>query len=145
MEDELDMAPGKLTLREYTAGFIVLIFAFSSVGAFSGSIFDNYNSNLQGEEEEVKKLNQKIRDQAPDTGTGADKADSISTEDSGSFFLGSVLTVVETVTSGISTLPELGEIFLENLNIDGSVAILFSIPVAAVIWEVVSLYRGIRT
>jgi len=135
----------KLTLREYTAGFLVLIFTFSSVVAFSGSIFDSYDSDLKGETDEVEQLNQEIKKQAPNTGTGADKADSISTEDSGSFFLGSVLTVVETVTSGLATLPSLGQTFVENLNIDDSVIILFSIPVAAVVWEVVSLYRGIRT
>jgi len=135
----------KLTLREYTAGFILIGFVFGSSMAFSGSIFQNYDTALKGEQEQVSQLNSEIEKASPNVGTGADKANSISTEDSGSFFLGSVLTVIETVTSGITQVRAMGDIFVQKLNIWHGVAALFSIPVAAVVWEIVSLYRGLRT
>lgn len=135
----------KLTLREYTAGFLLISMVFGAAMAFSGSIFTIYDTDLQGEQGDVKKLNQEIKDSAPDTGTGNDKVNSISTEDSGSFFLSSVLTVVETVTNGLGSVRAMGSTFVENLNFWHGIAALFSIPVIAVVWEVVSLYRGIRT
>lgn len=141
------MVQRKLTLREYTAGFILLIFTFSAVVTFSGDIFTQYDSNLKGESETVQKLQQNIENSSarPSTGTGSDAANSITTEEGTNFFLSSVLTVIETVTDGVSSIPPMMETFVQNLNITTDVIVLASIPVAAVIWEVVSLYRGIRT
>lgn len=135
----------KLTLREYTTGFILLTFVFGAVYQFSGAMFQQYDTGLQGDREEIKELNKDIESASPDVGTGSEKANNINTEESGSFFLGSVLTVVETVTSGLGSLPQLGQTFIQNLGFSEIIVVLFSIPVAAVIWEVVSLYRGIRT
>jgi len=139
------MSLSNLTLRDFSAAFILLGFVFGSAMTFSGSIFETYDTNLNGEQDDVEQLNKQIKKASPDVGTGADKANSISTEDSGSFFLGSVLTVVETVTSGLPQVRAIGDIFVQKLNIWHGIAALFSIPVAAIVWEVVSLYRGIRT
>lgn len=136
---------GKMTLREYSTAFILLGFTFSAIIAFSGSVFTEYGSNLQGEENDIQELNQNIKSAAPDTGTGGEKANSISTEDSGSFFLGSVLTVIETVTSGVGSLPNLMSVFVGDLGVSPVIVTLASIPVGWVVWEVVSLYRGLRT
>jgi len=136
---------GKMTLRDYSTSFILLSFTFAAIVAFSGSVFTEYGSNLQGEENSIEDLNQNIKDAAPDTGTGAEKTNSISTDDSGSFFLGPVLTVIETVTNGVGTLPGLMQVFVGELNVSPVVVTLASVPVAWVIWEVVSLYRGLRT
>jgi len=136
---------GEMTFREYSTGFILLSFTFAAIVSFSGSVFTEYGSNLQGEQNDIQDLNDNIKSAAPDTGTGAEKANSISTEDSGSFFLGSVLTVVETVTNGLGSLPQLMSVFVGELGISEVVITLASIPVAWGIWEVVSLYRGIRT
>lgn len=139
------MVSTSLTLREYTAGFVLIGMVFGASMTFAGSVFQVYDSDLQGNQDKVEELNNEIESAAPDTGTGSDKVNSISTEGSGSFFLSSVLTVVETVTDGLGSVRAMGSTFIQNLNIWSGAAALFSIPVIAVIWEVVSLYRGIRT
>jgi len=134
-----------MTFRDYSTGFILLSFTFAAIVSFSGSIFSNYDSNLQGQEEDVSSLNEKIKEAAPDTAQGENKANSINTESTGTFFLSSVLSVVETVTSGLGSLPNLLSVFVDELGVSEHIIMLASIPVAWGIWEVVSLYRGIRT
>ena len=135
----------KLTLREYTAGFILLSFTLTAVLSFSGGFFDAYNTELTGENQDtVNELNKNIENANPDPATNDEQVNNINTE-TDTFFLSSVLTVIQSVTQGIGSIPTLANSLISGLNLDPSLTMLLSIPVAAVIWEVVSLYRGLRT
>lgn len=143
MEDEPIMS--KLTMREYSAGFILLSFTVAATLSFSGTLFDTYSSQLTGDNKDtVNKLNRQINQSSPDIANKEEKVNQISTE-SDTFFLGSVLTVIQTVTDGITSLPSIAQILISGLNLNKDIILLASIPVVAIIWEVVSLYRGLRT
>lgn len=136
----------KLTLREYSSAFIIMIVVATGASGFvlgPQGVLPQYGdeSQLDGELEEFKT---EVERASPDVGEGQDRVQDIDI-DSDSFFLSSIRNVWQTVTGSLGSLNSLASLVVDTLGLPWWTAQLVWIPIIGVVYEIVSLYRGIRT
>jgi len=130
-----------LTLRHYTSYFVIAGAMLSLIIGFQGAIFNEFG--LQ-ESSQLEKIQEQVDSQQPSVAEGQNRTGSINIE-SGNFFLSSVYNIVRTVVDSLGAAPVIGEIIVADFGWPHAIGSLFVIPTIYIIWEIVSIYRGIRT
>lgn len=136
----------KLTLREYSSAFIIMIVV--AAGASGFVLGPNGLLPVYGEDEnqgkELEQFQTEVQKASPRVEEGESRVQDIDI-DSDTFFLSSIRNVWQTVTGSLGALNSLSSFVIDVLGLPGWVAQLVWIPVIGIIYEIVSLYRGIRT
>lgn len=136
----------KLTLREYSSAFIIMIVV--AAGASGFVLGPNGLLPVYGEDEnqgkELTEFQNEVEKASPRVEEGEDRVQDIDIN-SDTFFLSSVRNVWQTVTGSLGALNSLSNFVISTLGLPGWLAQLVWIPVIGIIYEIVSLYRGIRT
>lgn len=136
----------KLTLREYSSAFIIMIVV--AAGASGFVLGPNGLLPVYGEDEnqgkELQEFQNEVQKASPRVEEGQSRVQDIDIN-TDTFFLSSVRNVWQTVTGSLGALNSLSSFVISTLGLPSWVGQLVWIPVVGIIYEIVSLYRGIRT
>lgn len=133
------------TLREYTALFVLvslvstgfITFAFGSTG-----VIGNYDSNVDNSK--VEKINDELGENAPQVRDQVNKSSGITLGTKTGFFP-AALGVVQTTLSTVTSIPKILTLFAQELGLPEWIVGLAALPIIGVIYEIVTIIKGIRT
>jgi hypothetical protein len=131
---------GKLTMREYTSAFLIVPIVLGLVLNFSGGVFSGTDAQI--DDKEIDDIKQDFEDTQPDV--NRDEVDSIGIQ-TDFFFLSEIWNVITGVVSSAGQLTGLFSSVLGQFPVPSEIIMLSTVVVAGVVWEVVSLARGMRT
>jgi len=131
---------GKLTMREYTSAFLIVPIVLGLVLNFSGGVFSGTDADI--DDEQVEDIKQDFEATQPDV--NRDEVDSIGIQ-TDFFFLSEIWNVITGVVSSAGQLTGLFSSVLGEFPVPSEIIMLSTVVVAGVVWEVVSLARGMRT
>jgi uncharacterized membrane protein YdfJ with MMPL/SSD domain len=132
-----------LTLREYTIGFLLFTMVLGISISTQSSFLNAYDTDLnESGQDTLKELKQSAEDNKLEVTKVKEDAGNVQTQLG---VIGIGARIAKSVLSGIGNLPEMAEILITDLNFSPFIVTLFAIPVAAVIWEVISYIRQYRT
>lgn len=131
-----------LTLREY-ASTIALIPVVIGLGlTFSGGVFSAYDVNTDSEE--IQNIREDFQGEKNRIGEQRSNLDSVNTR-TDVFFLSSVWNLISETVKSVGRIRSIVTSAVTMLGLPPIVANLAIIPVIAVLFEVISLARGMRT
>lgn len=131
---------GKLTMREYTSAFLIVPIVLGLVLNFSGGVFSGADAEI--DDKEIDDIKQDFEATQPDV--NRDEVDSIGIQ-TDFFFLSEIWNVITGVVSSAGQLTGLFSSVLGQFPVPSEIIMLSTVVVAGVVWEVVSLARGMRT
>lgn len=131
---------GKLTMREYTSAFLIVPIVLGLVLNFSGGVFSGTDAQIDNKE--IEDIKQDFEATQPDV--NRDEVDSIGIQ-TDFFFLSEIWNVITGVVSSAGQLTGLFSSVLGQFPVPSELIMLSTVVVAGVVWEVVSLARGMRT
>lgn len=131
---------GKLTMREYTSAFLIVPIVLGLVLNFSGGVFSGTDAQI--DDKEIEDIKQDFEATQPDV--NRDEVDSIGIQ-TDFFFLSEIWNVITGVVSSAGQLTGLFSSVLGQFPVPSEIIMLSTVVVAGVVWEVVSLARGMRT
>lgn len=133
---------GKLSLREYSAAFLLVPMVLGLIITFSGGVFNTFDAEL--EDEGVEDIRSSFESSQPDAEQRRSELEDVDTR-TDVFFLRPVWNVIGGVATSASNIYSLATMSIGMLNLPGEVLALASIVVVGVIFEIVSLARGYQT
>lgn len=131
---------GEIRMREYTAAFILAPLVLGLVLTFSGGVFSAFDTDV--DDKAIQDIEQDFEATQPDVDREEVESIGIQTD---FFFLSEVWNVITSVVSSAGQLTGLFSSVLNSFNMPAELLALSSVVVAGVVWEVVSLARGMRT
>ena len=127
-------------MREYTSAFLIVPIVLGLVLNFSGGVFSGTDADI--DDEQVEDIKQDFEATQPDV--NRDEVDSIGIQ-TDFFFLSEIWNVITGVVSSAGQLTGLFSSVLGEFPVPSEIIMLSTVVVAGVVWEVVSLARGMRT
>lgn len=137
-----------VTLRQYVIGFILFGGLLTGILSFSGAVFDAYDEDVDQSalNDVATNVNDRMNRTVSEGRRRSLRIGGGSAIGGVSFFLNSVWQTILTVLETLTMIPTIvGEIAFELNLPDWIVFVAVGIPSAIVIFEVISLYRGLRT
>lgn len=132
-----------LTLRGYTIAFILISFSLGVTTTVQSTFLNTYNTSLNDSSQQtLKELKTNVESNSVSVSGVKDDAGNVQTT-LGVIGVGS--QVAKTILSGIGQVPTIASVLVQNLGLSKHILALLSIPVAAVIWEIISYIRQFRT
>jgi pyruvate/2-oxoglutarate dehydrogenase complex dihydrolipoamide dehydrogenase (E3) component len=132
-----------LTLREYGVALVLLTFGLSVAVSTQANFLAAYDTELnETGQNTLKELKKNAEKNGLDVTKVKKDAGNINTQLG---VIGIGARVAKTVLSGIGQVPTMANILINDLNFTPHIAAIFSIPVLAVIFEVISYARQYRT
>jgi len=129
-----------LTFRDYSAGFILIVFSISMMLNFSGSVFNTYDTNTTSESLTEIKSNAKAVQ--PDPGTYSNKTQEVDLEEN-SFLSPSGFGIIQDLFGSVSQLGSCASSVIAELGLPVEViGLIVGIPTIALIFQAVSLVFG---
>lgn len=132
----------KLTLREYTTAFILAPLVLGLVLTFSGGVFNVFDTDV--DDEGIKGVQQDFEETQPDVGDAQDEVTDVSIR-TDFFFLSEIWNVITGVVTSVGQLTGLFSQVINEFDMPAELLALASVVIAGIIFEVVSLARGMRT
>jgi len=132
----------KLTLREYTAAFIMAPLVLGLVLTFSGGVFNTFDANpgdsgIEGVQEDFEDAQPDVAEQQDEVGDVSIRTDF--------FFLSEIWNVITSVVSSVGQITGLFSSVINEFNMPAELMALSAVVVAGIVFEVVSVARGMRT
>lgn len=131
-----------LSLREYSAGFILVPVVMALALTFSGGLFNTFDANV--DDEGVDQIRENFEDASPDSAQRRSELEDVNTR-SDFFYIKSVWNVIGGVAASAANVFNLMWLSVTTLNLPGELVALGSLVVIGVVFEIVSLARGFRT
>lgn len=131
-----------LSLREYSATFVLIPLVLGLGLTFSGGVFNSFGEDIQ--DEEINNIRENFEDSAPDAAQRRGDLEDVDTR-TDVFFITPVWNVIGSVATSASNVFSLVSMAISTLKLPGELIALASIVVIGVVFEIVSLARGFRT
>jgi len=132
----------KLTLREYTAAFIVAPLVLGLVLTFSGGVFNTFDADV--DDAGIEGVQSDFEEAQPDLAEQQDEVGDVSIR-TDFFFLSEIWNVITSVVRSVGQITGLFSSVINEFNMPGELMAISAVIVAGIIFEVVSLARGMRT
>lgn len=132
----------KLTLREYTAAFLVAPLVLGLILTFSGGVFNTFEADV--DDEGIEGVQEGFEEAQPDVADQQEQVGDVSIR-TDFFFLSEIWNVITGVVSSVSNLTGLFSSVINEFNMPVELMALSAVVVAGVVFEVVSVARGMRT
>jgi len=132
----------KLTLREYTAAFIVAPLVLGLVLTFSGGVFNTFDADV--DDAGIEGVQSDFEEAQPDVAEQQDEVGDVSIR-TDFFFLSEIWNVITSVVRSVGQITGLFSSVINEFNMPGELMAISAVILAGIIFEVVSLARGMRT
>jgi hypothetical protein len=129
-----------LTFRDYSAGFILIVFSIAMMVNFSGSVFKTYDTNTSSES--LTELKQDAEAAQPSPGTYSNKTQEIDVEEN-SFLSPSGFGIIQDLFGSVTQLGTFASSVVSELGLPTEIlGLMIGIPTIALIFQGVSLLFG---
>lgn len=133
----------KLTFREYSAIMILAVFSLTMTVNFSGSIINTYSTG-DTDSETLQQIKSETKSQRTDIATLRNRTENVNV-DEGAFLSPQGFSIVSDTLGNVADLPSIANTAVSELGLPPGTILLVAIPIAALLFEALSLLFGIRT
>lgn len=131
-----------LTLRQYTVALILAPMMLGLVMTFSSGVFNVFDADI--EDDGIKSVEKSFEESQTGVEDDREELNDVDIR-TGFFFLSEIWNVITGVIGSVGNLTSLFTEVAVRFNMPSEIIALGSIVIAGVVWEIVSLARGMRT